>query len=257
MQNGPDTGGDRYGRDAYRTPLDWKRTAHGRENAPTDRASARAHVSKVTRSEITDHGMERRRTAATMAAALIATVALWQAADSRSRAGSAAARRSPSTRSTSRAAPSRRRSTTCSKEANGRYSIEYNRLPTDADQQRELVVRRLAAEDSDIDIVAMDVIWTAEFAEAGWILPWEGDRADARQGGQARRPAPDRGVQRPALGGAVHHEHAAPLVPQGPRQGAAQELHLGRHHRHRRRERQRGSRCRRPATRATRSGSTR
>ena len=26
MQNGPDTGGDRYGRDAYRTPLDWKRT---------------------------------------------------------------------------------------------------------------------------------------------------------------------------------------------------------------------------------------
>jgi multiple sugar transport system substrate-binding protein len=44
-------------------------------------------------------------------------------------------------------------------------------------------VRRLAAEDSDIDIVAMDVIWTAEFAEAGWIKPWEGDRADrAREG---------------------------------------------------------------------------
>ena len=26
MQNGPDTGGDRYGRDAYRTPLDWEMT---------------------------------------------------------------------------------------------------------------------------------------------------------------------------------------------------------------------------------------
>jgi alpha-glucosidase len=26
MENGPDTGGDRYGRDAYRTPLEWKRT---------------------------------------------------------------------------------------------------------------------------------------------------------------------------------------------------------------------------------------
>jgi alpha-glucosidase len=25
MENGPDTGGDRYGRDAYRTPLDWSR----------------------------------------------------------------------------------------------------------------------------------------------------------------------------------------------------------------------------------------
>ena len=72
---------------------------------------------------------------------------------------------------------------TCSKESNGRYSIEYNRLPTDADQQRELVARRLAAEDSDIDIVAMDVIWTAEFAEAGWIKPWEGERAArAREG---------------------------------------------------------------------------
>ena len=56
----------------------------------------------------------------------------------------------------------------CSEQANGRYSLEYNRLPTDADQQRELVARRLAAEDSDIDIIGMDVIWTAEFAEAGW-----------------------------------------------------------------------------------------
>ena len=72
---------------------------------------------------------------------------------------------------------------TCSKESNGKYSIQYVRLPTDADQQRELVARRLAAEDSDIDIVAMDVIWTAEFAEAGWIKPWEGARADrAREG---------------------------------------------------------------------------
>ena len=72
---------------------------------------------------------------------------------------------------------------TCSKESNGRYYLEYNRLPTDADQQRELVARRLAAEDSDIDIIGMDVIWTAEFAEAGWIKPWEGARADrAREG---------------------------------------------------------------------------
>lgn len=72
---------------------------------------------------------------------------------------------------------------TCSKESGGRYTLQYVRLPTDADQQRELLVRRLAAEDEDIDIAAMDVIWTAEFAEAGWILPWEGERADrAREG---------------------------------------------------------------------------
>ena len=42
-------------------------------------------------------------------------------------------------------------------------------LPNDADQQREQLVRRLAAKDSDIDLISMDVIWTAEFAEAGWI----------------------------------------------------------------------------------------
>jgi multiple sugar transport system substrate-binding protein len=64
----------------------------------------------------------------------------------------------------------------CNKEANGRYTINYVKLPNIADQQRELLVRRLAAEDDSIDLASLDVIWTAEFAEAGWILPWEGDR---------------------------------------------------------------------------------
>ncbi|MBN1527881.1 MAG: ABC transporter substrate-binding protein [Thermoleophilaceae bacterium] len=64
----------------------------------------------------------------------------------------------------------------CNKQANGRYNINYVKLPTDANQQRELIVRRLAAEDESIDLVGMDVIWTAELAEAGWILPWEGER---------------------------------------------------------------------------------
>src|SRR5215211_2712192 len=59
----------------------------------------------------------------------------------------------------------------CNKQAAGRYKIKYVRLPTDADVQRERIVRRLAAKDSDIDVIGMDVIWTAEFAEAGWILP--------------------------------------------------------------------------------------
>jgi multiple sugar transport system substrate-binding protein len=47
-------------------------------------------------------------------------------------------------------------------------------LPSDADQQREQLVRRLAARDAAIDIIGMDVIWTPEFARAGWILPWTG-----------------------------------------------------------------------------------
>jgi multiple sugar transport system substrate-binding protein len=64
----------------------------------------------------------------------------------------------------------------CNKQASGRYTINYVKLPNIADQQRELLVRRLAAEDDSIDLASLDVIWTAEFAEAGWILPWEGQR---------------------------------------------------------------------------------
>jgi multiple sugar transport system substrate-binding protein len=77
---------------------------------------------------------------------------------------------------------------TCNRRANGRYHITYVRLPTTADQQRELVARRLAAEDSDIDIVGMDVNWTAEFAEAGWILPWEGQREQTVREGKLAGP---------------------------------------------------------------------
>ena len=54
----------------------------------------------------------------------------------------------------------------------GRYSIVLTSLPTDADKQREQLVRRVASADPGIDIIGMDVIWAAEFAEAGWILPW-------------------------------------------------------------------------------------
>jgi trehalose/maltose transport system substrate-binding protein len=58
---------------------------------------------------------------------------------------------------------------TCSDQSNGRYKVDVNLLPTDATQQREQLVRRLAAKDSTVDLIGMDVIWTAEFANAGWI----------------------------------------------------------------------------------------
>jgi multiple sugar transport system substrate-binding protein len=76
----------------------------------------------------------------------------------------------------------------CNKEAGGEYTINYIKLPTDANQQRELIVRRLAAEDKDIDLVGMDVIWTAELAEAGWILPWEGEHETAATEGKLEGP---------------------------------------------------------------------
>jgi multiple sugar transport system substrate-binding protein len=66
---------------------------------------------------------------------------------------------------------------TCSQQSNGRYTITVNKLPSDADGQRQQLVRRLSAHDSSIDIIGMDVVWTAEFATAGWIKPWTGARA--------------------------------------------------------------------------------
>lgn len=57
-----------------------------------------------------------------------------------------------------------------------RFSIAISPLPADADQQREQLARRLAARDETIDIIGMDVIWTAEFAEAGWVRQFQGTR---------------------------------------------------------------------------------
>jgi multiple sugar transport system substrate-binding protein len=76
----------------------------------------------------------------------------------------------------------------CNKQADGRYRINYVKLPNIADQQRELLVRRLAAEDDSIDLASLDVIWTAEFAQAEWILPWEGERRSAAEEGKLEGP---------------------------------------------------------------------
>ena len=66
---------------------------------------------------------------------------------------------------------------TCSKESGGKYNIVMNLLSTASDQQRVSEVRRLAAGDPSIDILAMDVDWTAEYAAAKWILPWPAAQA--------------------------------------------------------------------------------
>jgi multiple sugar transport system substrate-binding protein len=64
--------------------------------------------------------------------------------------------------------------TNCTKQSDGKYVITYNKLPASADDQRLQMVRRLAAGDTTMDILGLDVTWEAEFAEAGWILPWTG-----------------------------------------------------------------------------------
>ena len=58
--------------------------------------------------------------------------------------------------------------------------IKQTPVANSADASRELVVRRLAAGDKNIDIINMDTIWTPEFAEAGWLRELKGaEKQDA------------------------------------------------------------------------------
>ncbi|MGN9766561.1 ABC transporter substrate-binding protein [Micromonospora sp. SD12] len=71
----------------------------------------------------------------------------------------------------------------CNAQAQGRYKIVYRVLPRQADDQRVQMVRRLAAQDSGMDVLGLDVTWTQEFASADWIREWTGkDRAEVEQG---------------------------------------------------------------------------
>src|SRR3954447_6363175 len=68
----------------------------------------------------------------------------------------------------------------CSQQSGGKYNIEIVPLANSADASRELLVRRLAAHDGDIDMVQMDTIWTSEFAAAGWLREMKGaEKANA------------------------------------------------------------------------------
>ncbi|WP_406043151.1 ABC transporter substrate-binding protein [Micromonospora sp. NBC_00898] len=71
----------------------------------------------------------------------------------------------------------------CTAQAQGRYKIVYRVLPRQADDQRVQLVRRLAAQDSGMDVLGLDVTWTQEFASADWIREWTGqDKAEVEQG---------------------------------------------------------------------------
>ncbi|MDI5937974.1 MULTISPECIES: ABC transporter substrate-binding protein [unclassified Micromonospora] len=71
----------------------------------------------------------------------------------------------------------------CNAQAQGRYRIAYRVLPRQADDQRVQLVRRLAAGDTGMDVLGLDVTWTQEFASADWIREWTGqDRAEVEEG---------------------------------------------------------------------------
>ena len=55
--------------------------------------------------------------------------------------------------------------------ANPGVQVETQRTPDDATQRHQLYVQWLNAQVGRPDVLQLDVVWTAEFAAAGWILP--------------------------------------------------------------------------------------
>ncbi|HEY0970089.1 MAG TPA: ABC transporter substrate-binding protein [Gemmatimonadales bacterium] len=49
--------------------------------------------------------------------------------------------------------------------------VDVRRTPDDATQRHQLFVQWLAARTPDPDVLQLDVVWTPEFAAAGWLLP--------------------------------------------------------------------------------------
>lgn len=58
-----------------------------------------------------------------------------------------------------------------------RYTIKVQQLPGDATQQRIQLARRLAAQDTGIDLMSLDPVFTGEFANAGFLAPLPNDLA--------------------------------------------------------------------------------
>jgi multiple sugar transport system substrate-binding protein len=59
----------------------------------------------------------------------------------------------------------------------GDYRIRVRRLPTDVDERHAMLVRRLAAEDTSIDVLSLDSAFTAEFSAARFLAPVPEDLA--------------------------------------------------------------------------------
>ncbi len=85
----------------------------------------------------------------------------------------------------------------CTDQLGGRFRIEHFTLPRGSDDQRLQLARRLTGNYRALDIMAMDVVWTAEFAEAGWALPLSDDPAGKAEADATTDTLPGR-WQRPS-----------------------------------------------------------
>lgn len=80
------------------------------------------------------------------------------------------------------------RAQSCAAGSGGAYQVRIETLPADSNSQREQMVRRLAAHDRSIDVLSVDVVSIAEFANAGFLRPFS--EPEAKQVTDGMLPAP-------------------------------------------------------------------
>jgi trehalose/maltose transport system substrate-binding protein len=81
----------------------------------------------------------------------------------------------------------------CTQAAGGKYKIITSLLPNSASDQREQLIRRLAAKDSSISMMSLDPPFVAEAANAGFLRPFTDSEA----------PALTQGILKPAVDSAM------------------------------------------------------
>jgi multiple sugar transport system substrate-binding protein len=96
----------------------------------------------------------------------------------------------------------------CTEQLGGRFTIEQIGLPKSADDQRLQLARRLTGNDRTLDVMALDVVVTAEFADAGWALSLSEDPA-----GRAEADATTDALPGPLATATWRHKlYAAPIT---------------------------------------------
>ncbi len=66
----------------------------------------------------------------------------------------------------------------CTEASGGQYTISASVLPRESSEQRQQLVRRLAANDDSIDLMSLDPPYIPEFAQAGFLAPVPPDVAE-------------------------------------------------------------------------------
>jgi trehalose/maltose transport system substrate-binding protein len=150
---------------------------------------------------VASRGRARRLGAVALAALMVAPVA---AACGSGGNGRVVSFYTPASQGATFAAVAKR----CTDRFGGRFIIQHFSLPKTTDNQRLQLARRLTSNDRTLDVMGLDVMWTAEFAEAGWALPLSDDPA-----GRAEIDATTDTLPGPLATAAWQHRlYAAPVI---------------------------------------------